>query len=103
MSRLLLQPQECIKDRCYSPVACNGFGYCREKNFKPSHRLAWRDIPINQLTREQMIECIEGLYRNNDALREERDEYLDRWLTADQVLYATIKDFERIINGCGND
>lgn len=24
---------KCIKDRCYSPVACEGFGYCRELNF----------------------------------------------------------------------
>ena len=23
---------KCIKDRCYSPVACGGFGYCREMN-----------------------------------------------------------------------
>lgn len=25
-------PEPCIKDRCYSPVACNGWGYCRERN-----------------------------------------------------------------------
>jgi len=24
---------DCIKVICRSPVACNGFGYCREKNF----------------------------------------------------------------------
>lgn len=24
----------CIKDRCYSPVACGGFGYCRELNMR---------------------------------------------------------------------
>ncbi len=23
---------KCIKDRCWSPVACTGFGYCRELN-----------------------------------------------------------------------
>lgn len=22
----------CLKDRCRSPVACGGFGYCRERN-----------------------------------------------------------------------
>lgn len=22
----------CLNDRCYSPVACGGFGYCRELN-----------------------------------------------------------------------
>lgn len=22
----------CIKDRCFSPIACGGFGYCREMN-----------------------------------------------------------------------
>jgi len=27
-------PSMCIKDRCYSPVACCSFGYCRELNFK---------------------------------------------------------------------
>lgn len=26
---------KCIKDRCYSPLACDGFGYCRELNFLP--------------------------------------------------------------------
>jgi hypothetical protein len=24
---------ECLKDQCRSPVACGGWGYCREKNF----------------------------------------------------------------------
>ena len=23
---------KCIKQRCYSPVACGGFGYCRDRN-----------------------------------------------------------------------
>jgi DNA modification methylase len=23
---------DCVSGRCYSPVACGGFGYCREKN-----------------------------------------------------------------------
>lgn len=26
-------PIKCTKDRCYSPVACGGWGYCRELNF----------------------------------------------------------------------
>lgn len=25
--------EPCLKGRCYSPVACNAFGYCRERNF----------------------------------------------------------------------
>lgn len=24
---------KCLKSRCYSPTACGGFGYCRERNF----------------------------------------------------------------------
>lgn len=24
--------EQCLKGRCYSPVACEGFGYCRERN-----------------------------------------------------------------------
>ena len=24
---------KCIKDRCFSPIACGGFQYCREHNF----------------------------------------------------------------------
>ena len=24
--------EPCIKGRCYSPTACNGWGYCRERN-----------------------------------------------------------------------
>lgn len=23
---------KCIKNRCYSPMACGGFGYCRDRN-----------------------------------------------------------------------
>jgi len=23
---------KCTEGRCYSPVACNGFGYCRQRN-----------------------------------------------------------------------
>jgi hypothetical protein len=23
----------CLSGRCYSPIACGGFGYCREHNF----------------------------------------------------------------------
>lgn len=25
-------PEPCTKGRCYSPTACNGWGYCRERN-----------------------------------------------------------------------
>lgn len=25
---------ECLSGRCYSPMACGGFGYCRERNFE---------------------------------------------------------------------
>ena len=25
-------PEPCIEGRCFSPVACNGWGYCRERN-----------------------------------------------------------------------
>ena len=25
-------PEPCIKGRCWSPTACNGWGYCRERN-----------------------------------------------------------------------
>lgn len=31
---------DCIKQRCYSPVACEGFGYCRELNFVNATRAA---------------------------------------------------------------
>lgn len=24
----------CLKERCYSPIACNAFGYCREQHFE---------------------------------------------------------------------
>jgi hypothetical protein len=30
----------CTKQRCYSPVACEGFGYCREINF------VWEEITL---------------------------------------------------------
>ncbi len=26
-------PEPCLKGRCWSPMACNAFGYCRERNF----------------------------------------------------------------------
>jgi len=25
-------PEPCTKGRCWSPTACNGWGYCRERN-----------------------------------------------------------------------
>ena len=25
-------PEPCLGERCYSPVACGGFGYCRTRN-----------------------------------------------------------------------
>ena len=55
------------------------------------HRLAWRDTPINQLSRKQMIECIEGLDRDVQACRAERDEYLDKW-------QATERAFNRMMD-----
>jgi hypothetical protein len=27
-------PEPCISERCYSPTACHGFGYCRERNLR---------------------------------------------------------------------
>ncbi len=27
-----VRPEPCLKDRCRSPVACEGWGYCRERN-----------------------------------------------------------------------
>ncbi len=24
--------ERCLKNRCYSPIACEGWGYCRERN-----------------------------------------------------------------------
>lgn len=27
----------CLADRCWSPVACGGFGYCRQRNFKTAY------------------------------------------------------------------
>ena len=34
MTRLAhtLPPEPCINGRCFSPMACNGWGYCRERN-----------------------------------------------------------------------
>lgn len=36
---------KCIKDRCYSPVACGGFGYCRELNF--AHAAPIQDLLVD--------------------------------------------------------
>lgn len=36
------ETMKCIKQRCYSPVACGGWGYCRERNFESNP--AWTDI-----------------------------------------------------------
>jgi hypothetical protein len=27
-----MTPEPCLKDRCRSPIACEGWGYCRERN-----------------------------------------------------------------------
>jgi hypothetical protein len=29
---VLKKPMKCESKRCYSPIACAGFGYCRELN-----------------------------------------------------------------------
>lgn len=52
MSRLLslLAPEPCLSGRCYSPLACNGFGYCRQRNFLAS--LAPRHVPLALLAIE---------------------------------------------------
>ncbi|MBR0693632.1 hypothetical protein [Bradyrhizobium lablabi] len=34
----------CIKDQCRSPVACRGFGYCRERNFGGSVHLSQEEV-----------------------------------------------------------
>jgi hypothetical protein len=26
------EPEPCLKGRCWSPMACNGWGYCRDRN-----------------------------------------------------------------------
>ena len=28
------QPELCLKGRCFSPIACGGWGYCRERNME---------------------------------------------------------------------
>lgn len=30
----MVAPEPCLKGRCYSPTACNGWGYCRERNMR---------------------------------------------------------------------
>ncbi len=27
-------PEPCLEERCWSPVACGAFGYCRERNMR---------------------------------------------------------------------
>lgn len=39
-------PEPCLKGRCRSPVACNGFGYCRERNMGESRPY---DAALNSL------------------------------------------------------
>jgi hypothetical protein len=43
MSGPLKCPEPCLKDRCYSPLACYGWGYCRERNFD-------RGLPADRTT-----------------------------------------------------
>lgn len=50
---------KCVKDRCYSPVACGGFGYCRELNMLPERFTRARilelllraGVPLDEATR----------------------------------------------------
>ncbi len=28
----MMPPEPCVEGRCYSPTACNGWGYCRKRN-----------------------------------------------------------------------
>ncbi len=42
------QPEPCISGRCFSPQACGGFGYCRDRNQygMPTEATAdqWRNV-----------------------------------------------------------
>ena len=33
-ARLTWLPEPCLERRCYSPTACRGWGFCRERNMK---------------------------------------------------------------------
>lgn len=37
--------EACIMDRCFSPMACGAFGYCRERHFLPDTDPRWRSVP----------------------------------------------------------
>lgn len=45
-------PPNCTTDRCFSPVACTGFGYCRERNRDgmptPAQVVEWRRLDSNE-------------------------------------------------------
>jgi hypothetical protein len=36
MTRALPLPEPCLAAPCRSPIACGGWGYCRERNVKDS-------------------------------------------------------------------
>lgn len=35
----------CLSGRCYSPLACSGFGYCRERNFAGDSTVPSQNYP----------------------------------------------------------
>lgn len=54
------QPEPCLGGRCYSPLACGGFGYCRNRN---------RDFPDGAPSDETRIQWrTEALKRKTDAM-----------------------------------
>jgi hypothetical protein len=73
---------QCQKERCYSPIACGAFGYCRELNFvargdlvmyqgekaliiwmmvegTPDHRKPWAKILAKYNSGESEFRCVD--------------------------------------------
>lgn len=70
---------KCLKDRCWSPVACGGFGYCRDRNNdgypmdevnvrrrrKEACEHDWKIWPETDGQSQRCMKC--GDYRNTPA------------------------------------
>lgn len=57
---VLNAPEPCLGGTCYSPVACNGFGYCRDRNLLHG---GIPDAATAEIWRTDAAECCQAAAR----------------------------------------
>lgn len=65
---------QCIKEQCRSPIACGGFGYCRELNFL-DYVIRYVPTYLNKHGQRTLMRAAQG--RNTFATEQEAQEWIE--------------------------